>query len=77
MIDFETGFKIAQVPFVENKQKYVQFCPFDFWKVTMGGDNKTHKDKGSIANLQSVFGHVTIQGTAIDDDKAAEQFCDY
>jgi hypothetical protein len=75
MLDLETGLRIAQVPFIEDKQKYVQFCPFTFWKVIIDGNDKTHKDKGGLSNLSSVFGHVLIQGMAIDDDDT-EQFFD-
>jgi hypothetical protein len=73
-LDTETDFKIVQVPFVEGKQKFVQFCPFVFWKVAIDGDNKTHEDEEGINNLLSAFGHVTIQGTAVEDDD--EEFFD-
>jgi hypothetical protein len=47
-LDLETRFRIAQDPFVEDKQKYVQFGPFIFWMVKIDGNDKTHEDKGGI-----------------------------
>jgi hypothetical protein len=74
LLDIETDCKIVQVPFVEGKQKLVQFCPFVFWKVAIDGDDKTQEDKEGINNLLSAFGQVTIQGMAVKDDD--EEFFD-
>jgi hypothetical protein len=52
----------------------VQFCPFVFWKVAIDGDDKTYKDLEGVNNLLSAFGHITIQGTDIENDD--EEFFD-
>jgi hypothetical protein len=76
MLDLETTFKIAQVPFVQDKQKYVQLCPFVVWKVAIDGNDKAHEEDSGIKKLTSVFGNMTIQGTVIDDDDLDEEFFD-